>query len=87
MKNNISLSRYELEVNGLITYANYHLEKKVIFIDYVFAPEELRGSGAAGKLMEMIAKEVRAKQMKIHPICTYAVLWLKRHSKYHDLLA
>ena len=86
MKNNIALSRYELEVDGLITYANYRIDNNVIAIDYVFAPEELRGTGAAGKLMEEIAKEALAKKMKILPICGYAAVWLRRHREYHDLI-
>lgn len=87
MKNNTSQSRFELEINNHITYANYRLKDKTLFIDYVFAPEELRGSGAAGKLMEEIAKKARAENLKITPICGYAVAWLKKHKEYHDLLS
>jgi len=86
MKNNISLSRYEMESDGLLVYADYHIENNVIAIDYVFAPEELRGSGAAGKLMEEIAKEAQTKKMKILPICGYAKVWLRKHREYHDLI-
>ncbi len=87
MKNNNSLSRFELETEGLIVYANYRQENNILFIDYVFVTEELRGSGAAGKIMEEIAQLVRKENLKITPICGYAVLWLKRHKEYHDLLA
>jgi len=86
MKNNAKLSRYEMEFDGQITYANYRLEKNLLYIDYVFAPEELRGSGAAGKLMEEICQMAREQKLKITPICSYAALWLRRHKEFHDLL-
>ncbi|TAL27209.1 MAG: hypothetical protein EPN97_17660 [Alphaproteobacteria bacterium] len=34
--------------------ADYRREGSTLFIDYVEAPPELRGTGAAGKLMEEI---------------------------------
>lgn len=86
MKNNKELSRYELEISGEIVYANYRREGNILHIDYVFAPEELRGSGAAGKLMEEVAKMAREEKIKINPICGYAVMWLKRHKEYGDLV-
>lgn len=86
MKNNQNLSRFELESQGHITFANYRLEKNILFIDYVFAPEELRGTGAAGKLMKEICDFAKTENLKITPICGYAVAWLKKHKDYHDLL-
>lgn len=86
MKNNSSLSRYEMEIDGHVAYANYRIDGEIINIDYVFAPEELRGSGAAGKLMEEIARMARDKKMKILPICGYASVWLRRSKEYRDLM-
>lgn len=87
MKNNKELSRYELEVDGHIAYANYRIDANILNIDYVFAPEELRGTGAAGKLMEEIAQMAQKEKMKIIPICGYAAVWMRKHRQYHDLLA
>lgn len=87
MKNNEALSRFELETNGLITFANYRQDADILTIDYVFAPPELRGSGSAAKLMEEIAMFARKENMKIIPICGFASSWLKRSSQYRDLLA
>lgn len=86
MKNNQELSRFELAVGEHIAYANYRLCDKNLFIDYVFAPEALRGGGAAGNLMKEISEFARQENLKITPICGYAVAWLKKHKEYHDLL-
>ncbi len=87
MKNNHELSRYELEISGQIAYANYRLQANILNLDYVFAPEELRGTGAAGKLMEEIAQLAKKNNLKINPICGYAAVWLRKHKEYHDLVA
>ena len=75
-----------MEIDGHVAYANYRIDGEIINIDYVFAPEELRGSGAAGKLMEEIARMARDKKMKILPICGYASVWLRRSKEYRDLM-
>lgn len=87
MINNKQLGRFELEINGSTTYANYALERNTILIKYVFAPEELRGTGAASKLMEEIVKFAREQKLKITPICGYAGSWLTKRREHHDLLA
>ena len=81
MKNNTELSRYELEIAGQIVYANYRLQGNILNIDYVFAPEELRGSGAAGKLLEEIVQLAQKNKWVINPICGYAAAWLRRHKQ------
>lgn len=86
LKDNIASSRFELKFNNSVVYADYNLDRNVLSLNYVFAPEELRGSGAAGKLMEEIAKMAQEKNLKIIPICSYAALWMRKHKQYHDLL-
>lgn len=85
MKDNKKISRFELEIDQKIVFANYRLENKTLIIDYVFAPPELRGTGAAGKLMEEIAQIAKKEKLKIIPICGYAKVWLQKHRNYHEL--
>lgn len=87
LTDNTALSRYELEENGHIAYANYSREgNEILNIQYVFAPEALRGSGAAGRLMEAVARAARDQNLKIRPICGYAAAWLRKHQQYKDLI-
>lgn len=87
IKNNKALSRFELEVTGDVAYADYAISGNVLSIKYVFAPETLRGTGAAGHLMEGIVDYARDNGLKIYPICGYAVSWLRRHPEAADLQA
>jgi len=79
--------RFELEVDGHVVFADYSLEANHLRIHYVEAPPQLRGTGAAGRLMEDIAQLARDKGWRIIPICGYAAAWMRRHDEYHSLLA
>lgn len=85
MKDNETRKRFELEVNGLVAYADYDLENDILKIKYVFAPPELRGTGAAGNLMKDIMEFVKTMNYKVIPICGYAASWIQRHKEYHSL--
>ena len=87
ISDNKNSHRFELNMDGQIVFANYKLESDKLFINYVESPVALRGSGAAGQLMEGIVQIAKDRNYKIIPICGYAVSWLHRHKEYQDLLA
>jgi len=78
--------RYEMDEQGLTSYAAYRLEGGRLYIDYVESPPALRGTGAAGRLMAALSADARARGLKITPICGYAAAWLRRSPEYRDLL-
>jgi len=84
---NRDASRYELEIDGGIVFAIYRRDGATVVIRHVEAPPFLRGSGAAGRLMEGIVAQARAEHLKLRPLCSYAAAWLRRHPEYRDLLA
>jgi uncharacterized protein len=87
LRNNIERSRYEMEEQGLTSYAEYRRQDGRLFITYVFALPALRGSGAAGRLMTAVAEEARREGLSITPICGYAASWLRASKQYRDLVA
>lgn len=84
---NQAASRFELIEQGHTAYADYRKEGETLYLKYVFAPDALRGSGAAGRLMDGITGFARAEKLKIVPICGYAASWLRKHKEHHDLMA
>jgi len=80
-------ARYEMDEQGLTSYADYRREGDRLYIDYVFSPVPLRGTGASGRLMSALSADARAKGLKITPICGYAAAWLMRSHQYRDLVA
>jgi predicted GNAT family acetyltransferase len=76
---NPAQSRYELQVDGLIAFADYQRSGQTLVIPHVEAAPALRGTGAAGRLMAKVAETARAEGLKIAPLCGYAAAWLKRN--------
>lgn len=87
LTDNTARSRFELHVDGHVAFADYVRKGEVLHIPHVEAPPALRGTGAAGKLMLLIAEFSRENSLKIHPICGYADAWLQKHPQHHDLRA
>ena len=79
--------RYEMVEDGQTVYADYRRQGERLYIDYVFSPVPLRGTGASGRLMAAVAAEARAQNLKITPICGYAAAWLRRSPEFRDLVA
>jgi predicted GNAT family acetyltransferase len=84
---NVAEARYEMQCGHLMVYANVRKDAKTLYVDYVFAPPELRGTGAAGQFMMKLMDVVRTEKLKVVPVCGYAASWLRRHSNYHDLVS
>ena len=87
LRNNRERSRYEMDEAGATSFADYRLQGDHLFVDYVFAPPELRGTGASGRLMAALSADARDKGLKITPICGYAAAWLARSREFRDLVA
>lgn len=78
-RHNPEQSRYELEVDGLLAFADYQRDGHLLIVPHVEADPALRGSGAAGRLMNHLAETARAEGLRITPLCSYAAAWLKRN--------
>ncbi|NJC40154.1 hypothetical protein GGQ87_000412 [Brevundimonas alba] len=68
-------------------FADYAVKGETRVILHVEADPALRGSGAAGTFMQSLAEHARAEGLKLAPRCSYAVVWLKRHREYDDVVA
>ena len=77
--------RYEMDEQGLTSWADYRISGDRIFIDHVESPMPLRGTGAAGRLMAALSADIRARGLKVTPICGYAAAWLRRSKEFGDL--
>ena len=80
-------ARYELDEDGLTSWADYRRSGDRLFIDHVESPVALRGTGAAGRLMAALAADARSKDLKLTPICGYAAAWLRRSHEFRDLVS
>ncbi len=84
---NASAGRFELAEPGGVSVADYRREPGRWVITHVEAPLALRGTGAAGRLMEGVLAQARGEKVKILPLCSYAAAYIRRHAQHRDLLA
>ncbi len=87
LRDNAAASQYELDIDGEIVFARYKKADGVLTIFWVEAPPALRGTGAAGKLMKLLAQEAIANGWRIVPVCGYAAAWLRRSPDFRSLVA
>ena len=78
-------SRFELEEQGELAFADYRRSGGRLIIPHVEAAPALRGTGAAGRLMEGVLAAARAEGLKVTPLCGYAAAYIRRHPEHSDL--
>ena len=83
---NAARRRYELDVEGQTVFSDYRRDGDTVALTHVEAPVALRGTGAAGRLMEGIMAIAEAEHLKIRPVCSYAVAWMARHKAWQHLM-
>ena len=76
---NTATRRFEMEESGHTVFADYRLSGADLYIDHVESPQALRGSGAAGRFMQGLLAEAKARKLTIIPICSYAAAWIAQH--------
>ncbi|HKD46457.1 MAG TPA: GNAT family N-acetyltransferase [Rhizomicrobium sp.] len=86
MIDNRDLHRFEQEENGRLVFANYRTHDGRYVLTHVEADPELRGTGAAARLMESVAAHARLHNLKLVPRCSYALTWFARHPEAGDLI-
>ena len=90
MIDNQAQSRFELEENGHLAWANYRIRDGQYVIPHVEADLPLRGTGAAASrlLMQQIVDHARTE--KLGCICAALLLcaraWFERHPEAEDVL-
>ena len=81
-------NRYELWVDDeLISFADYVRRGDVLIVSHVETRRDLRGRGNADRLMKGMLDDIRARGLKVLPVCPHAVDYLRDHPEDADLVA
>lgn len=59
----------------------------LIILDHTGVPDELRGSGAGGRLVTRAVEDARRSGTKILPLCPFAAAQFSRHPDWADVLS
>ncbi len=87
VRNNTARSRYELDVDGALAFANYHLAPGKVIITHTETPPALRGRGIASQLITGALEQIRADGQKVVAGCGFVVDYLDKHPEFSDIAA
>lgn len=86
VRDNTTLSRFELNAGGVTAFMNYQLAGNVISLDHTETPVEARGRGIASQLVGQVLQIVRARGLKIIPRCPFVRAYVSKHPEFRDLV-
>jgi len=84
---NAAAARFELRVQGQLSFAQYHLVDGVMWITHTETPPSLRGRGLAAHVVRAALDHARARGLMVRPACSYVRAYLRRHPDLQDLVA
>lgn len=85
VRDNKAQSRFELDVEGTLAFANYRLTPSAVIITHTETPRALRGRGIASQLVHGALQLIRADGLKVTAGCSFVVDYLHRNPEFTDL--
>ena len=86
VRQNHAQSRFELNVEGQVAFANYRLADDVLAITYVEVPRSLRQRGIGSRLMVGVLETARMQGLKVRPLCSFARFAVAQHPDFRDVI-
>ena len=87
VRDNTDKSRFELDVDNEIAFANYRQTPSAVIITHTETPRALRGRGIASELIRGALELIRSDGRKVIASCGFVVDYLEKHPEYADLVA
>ena len=85
VRDNKAQSRFELDVEGALAFANYRRTPDTVIITHTETPRSLRGRGIASELVRGALELIRADGLKVVAGCGFVVDYLQKHPEFADL--
>jgi predicted GNAT family acetyltransferase len=87
VRDNKAQSRFELDVEGDIAFANYRMTPSTVIITHTETPRALRGRGIASELVKGALKLIRGDGKRVVAGCGFVAGYLRKHPEYADLVS
>jgi predicted GNAT family acetyltransferase len=88
VRDNPDDERYELLVDGeLAGRLAYRVGSRSVALVHTEVDANREGQGLASQLIAGALDDLRARGIKVVPVCTHVRRYLQRHPEYADLLA
>ena len=79
-------NRFEVWVDGKLSKLDYNGHGDTIVMTHVGVDPDQRGLGIAGKLTQVGLEYAKEKKLRVIPMCSYVVAYIRRHPQYADLI-
>ncbi len=79
-------SRFEVDVPGGPALCVYRRQVDVLLLTHTEVPPALEGRGIAAALVKAALDWARAEGLRVRPLCSYVVTYMRRHPETQDLL-
>jgi predicted GNAT family acetyltransferase len=86
IRDNKAQSRFELDVEGAVAFANYRRLPGTVIITHTETPRSLRGRGIASELVQGALQMIRADGSKVIAGCGFVVDYLRKHPEFADMM-
>ena len=86
VRDNKAASRFELDIDGNIAFANYRATPQGVIITHTETPRPLRGRGIASKLVGGALELIRADRRKVIAGCSFVADYLRDHPENRDIM-
>lgn len=83
---NEEANRFEVNVDGHIAVSEYRDEGDHWDVVHTFVPPALEGRGIAAVVTKALFDYAQSNNIKIRPVCSYAVRYAEKHSEYANIL-
>ena len=85
VRDNKAQSRFELDVEGAVAFANYRMTPAAVVITHTEPPRAWRGRGVASELIKGALELIRADGRKVIAGCGFVVDYLRKNPECADL--
>ncbi len=88
VRDHAAARRYELDLpGGALAILDYRDHDGARWLTHAEVPPAHEGRGHASALVRGSLELARANGLRVVPVCSYVVAWMRRHPGYDDLRA
>ena len=79
-------NRFEKKVDGFLAYIEYLRKDNKMYLTHTIVPQEIDGRGVGTTLVRETLEEIEKRYLKVVPVCSFVILFIKRHPEWEKLL-
>jgi len=88
MRDNGDESRFEAVVGTtIVAFAEYRALRNRIVVLHTEVERAFAGHGVGRRLVQWMLDDIRARGLKVTPICPFTAAFIQRHPTYADLVS